>query len=246
VDAIILCSGFGTRLGQIGSVTPKPLLLVKHKPIIEYVIDDIEKMPEVKRVIITSNMKFEKSYQEFVKRKRKAGFGKELVLVVEPVKTNEERLGSIGSTLNAIKKAKVKDDLLLVFGDNFFNFDMRTILNEFISQRTPAIVAYDVKLPEDAKRFGVISVKNGFIDSFEEKPEKPKSTLISTGIYFYPKETLEKMTEYIRAGGPTDPAGKFISWLVDHEKVRAIIPSKGEWVDIGNLEGHMRARFIAK
>lgn len=246
MDAIILCSGFGTRLGAVGAVHPKPLLMVNEKPVLEYIADSIERIDEIEKVVITSNKKFAEKYQKWVEEKRKKGYGKELELVIEPVMRNEDRLGAIGSTANAIEKANIRGDVLIIAGDNFHTFDMAQVMKEFLAKRTPGIVVYDVRSLEDAKRFGVVRVENGIIKEMEEKPERPKSTLISTAIYFLPRHSIELMGRYVRETKQTDALGSFVMWLAAHESVRAIVPKTGKWVDIGSIKGYTQARFLSK
>ncbi len=80
--------------------------------------------------------------------------------------------------------------------------------------------------------------KDGTIKEFEEKPEKPKSTLISTGIYFMPVQYLGKVKEYTSSVENADDIGNFIKWLNAETRVRAIVPASGEWFDIGTLDGY--------
>ena len=75
---------------------------------------------------------------------------------------------------------------------------------------------------------------------FEEKPQQPKSTLSSTGIYLYPKETVKKLLEFIETHD-ADKAGNFLEWLYKHDDIYCYITEE-KWFDIGSLEQLEKAR----
>ncbi len=100
---------------------------------------------------------------------------------------------------------------------------------------------FDVKDFSEAKRFGVAEIDSNLrILSFEEKPENPKSTLISTGIYVIPKEKLSLLEEYLESSSDLDALGKFFEWLIKKEEVYGY-PYKGVWFDIGTIEAYRKA-----
>ena len=70
-----------------------------------------------------------------------------------------------------------------------------------------------------AKNYGVADVKDNIVVDFQEKPENPKSTLISTGIYLFPKRTIPLIKKYVDEGNNPDKSGSFIEWLYGIDKV---------------------------
>jgi len=94
---------------------------------------------------------------------------------------------------------------------------------------------YDVKDKELAKNYGIVEIDNNnkMID-FVEKPAEPKSTLSSTGIYFYPQDVINSLMDYGEHGENTDKAGNFLEWLHKKEDVYCYISEK-KWFDIGSL-----------
>jgi glucose-1-phosphate thymidylyltransferase len=234
MESLILCAGFAKRLEPITEFTPKPLLYVKDKPLLGHIIDAVDDL-KIKRKVISVNKKFSSQFK-YLLNLEKAGGEKGIELVVEPSIDNAERYGAIGSINYAIRNAKIKDDLLIIAGDNYFEFDLLELKKHFEKKKKPIIALYDVKSIEDAKLFGVVSVDNeSRIVSFTEKPEKPKSTLISTGIYIFPKGMLKKFHSYLKESGKHDEIGHFIEWLVKNEEVYGYIYKEGNWHDIGNL-----------
>ena len=95
---------------------------------------------------------------------------------------------------------------------------------------------------ELAKLYGIVSIdeKNKIVD-FHEKPEHPKSTLSSTGIYLYPYYILQKLIQFVKSGGKKDKAGDFLEWVYKQEDIYAYVTVL-KWFDIGNLEQLKKAR----
>ena len=77
----------------------------------------------------------------------------------------------------------------------------------------------------------------GRIISFEEKPQNPKSSLISTGIYLYPHYISKLMKEYLEEGGEPDKLGSFVEWLYKRITIYGYL-LEGEWWDIGTIQAY--------
>jgi glucose-1-phosphate thymidylyltransferase len=125
---IIPAAGYATRLYPLTKDKPKALLVVKGKPILEHIIRRIEELPGVESITIVSNAVFYPAFAQWLK-----GFKSKIPLAVidDGTKSNEDRLGQIGDIQLAIEKAGIDDDLLLVSGDNLFNFSLRPAFEFF-------------------------------------------------------------------------------------------------------------------
>jgi len=239
MKALILCGGFARRLEPIGEFIPKALLTLNGVPLIEYIMKDLENNGQIDEIIISTNRRFANQFEYWLKLKKGAGYRKEVRLVIEPSTNEKNKFGAVKGIAYDIEKAGIKDDLIIIAGDNFFTFNLSGLINRFSKLDKPAIIAYNLGSKEKAKRFGVVRLaKDGTIKEFEEKPEKPKSTLISTGIYFMPVQYLGKVKEYTSSVENADDIGNFIKWLNAETRVRAIVPASGEWFDIGTLDGY--------
>ena len=161
-------------------------------------------------------------------------------MVDDGTNSEETKLGSIGDLQFAIGKLKLNDDLFVIFGDNVFTFSLQDMVKEFKNLNEPVIGVCQTSLHE-ARKLGVVSVdKSNTVINFEEKPENPKSGLISTGVYILPEKTLCKIKEYINSGGNVDAFGFFLSWLYKNTPLFAI-NFTGKWYDIGSLETYKEA-----
>jgi len=150
--------------------------------------------------------------------------------------SNEDRLGSLGDIQYVIQKNNVEDDVLVVAGDNLFEFSLKPMENMFKDKGKTIVALYDVKDKELAKQYGIVTIdENNKMTDFIEKPEVPPSTLSSTGIYFYPREVIVDLMQYGKGGENTDKAGNFLADLHKKEDVYGFV-SEEQWIDIGSHE----------
>jgi glucose-1-phosphate thymidylyltransferase len=238
MDMLILCGGYATRLGDIAYFTPKQLLPLSGRPVIDYIFESAAAL-DIDRIIVSTNSKFADQFEYWLKLKRAAGYSKPIELIVEQTRTNGEKLGALKGMQYAIKKANVTGDLMVVAGDNFYNFPLARMLSHYKKYGKPTIAIFDIKSKEESRRFGVVTVESNRITSFEEKPKEPKSTLVSTGIYLFPKDALEKLDGYIQAGTNTDNLGSFLQWLISGGEVHGLT-YVGEWFDIGTVDTYRK------
>ena len=232
MDAIILAAGYGTRLHLLTENMPKPLLEAAGKPIIEYIINKLEELDIVDKIYIITNDKFEQNFLEWLNN---FDAKKPIEIINDGTKSNENRLGALGDVYYAINTKKINNDIIVVAGDNLFKFSLNEAVNLFKKKKSNVIALHDVKDTELAKKYGVVGVENNIVVNFEEKPFAPKSTLVSTGIYIFPKKTLSLIKKYIDQGNNPDKTGSFIEWLYKRDTVYAYVTEKS-WYDIGSIE----------
>jgi len=238
--AIVMAGGFAKRLWPLTKNKAKPLLDVNGEKIIEFVLEKIEEVEEIDRVIITTNEKFGKQFEEFLsgyKGKKKAE------LFVEPGLKNEQKLGALGGLAYLIEEKEINEDFLVIGGDNIFEFDLNELIELFNEKEKKrfCFAVYDIKSLEEAKKFGVVEVdEEGKVTSFVEKPENPESTLISTCCYLFPKKSIRMLKEYLKGNNP-DALGFFVGWLRAREEIYAM-PFSEKWFDIGSFEQLESAR----
>jgi glucose-1-phosphate thymidylyltransferase len=237
VKALILAAGYATRLYPLTKDTPKPLLKLHHRSILDYILERIEHVGDVEQILIVTNNKFYNQFEDWLQPKLK-GCPYRYKLITDGSNSVEDRLGAIGDIKLAIDKEEIQEDLLVVGGDNLFDFDLNQFV-EFSSAQIPfhSICLY---LPNnnhtDLTQYGIAQITNDSrIQDFEEKPEFPKSNLISTCIYFFPKEKLRLVNEYLWQGNRNDTPGSYIHWLTENDRVYGKI-FDGIWFDLGDFD----------
>lgn len=238
MDALILCGGFATRLEPITLFVPKPLLPVGGRPILDYIVDNVLSVG-AERIVISTNKKFADQFEYWANSRRSQGLTKPLELIVEPALHNGQKFGAIKGIEYAIEKAHLDDDLIIVSGDNLFSFSLSGLMEHFHRTRQATVCVYDVGSIDDAKRFGVIKLEGSSVTDFVEKPEHPESTLISTGIYAFPKEMLNKFRAYILKKNNPDAPGYFLQWYIKGMPLHAVV-YKGDWFDIGTIDTYKK------
>lgn len=235
---MILCGGFATRLEPITLFVPKPLLPVGGRPLLDYIVENLNEVG-IGRIIFSTNRKFADQFEYWIKHRIVSGAMDNIGIVIEPTMNDGEKFGAIKGIDYTIEKAELKNDLMVIAGDNFYSFGLKGIVDSFNKSRKPTVALHDIGSKEEAKRFGVMMVDGDKVVGMEEKPQEPKSTLVSTGIYLFPKETLPRFSEYIGSGNNVDAPGYFMQWLLKNEDVRAVV-CKGEWFDIGNIDTYRK------
>ena len=134
-------------------------------------------------------------------------------------------------------------ELLVVAGDNLFNFSLLPAYNNFLQQQRILNPLYESKSYKVARESGsvVIDDETGEFVEFMEKSQMPKSTLISLGIYFFPQQKLQLIGKYIAEKNNPDKMGFFLMWLMQREKVLGHVYTE-KWFDIGWIEALETAR----
>ncbi|MBN1544978.1 nucleotidyltransferase family protein [Candidatus Woesearchaeota archaeon] len=242
MKAIILAAGYATRLYPLTLDTPKPLLEVGKKRMVEHIIHKLEELDAVDEIHIVTNDKF---CPHFVEWRRTFPSITNIFIHNDLTKTNEDRLGAIGDVHFVIEKAKIDDDVVIVGGDNLFDFSLLGMYSLFRSKKGPVNAARDLGDPAKlARKFGTVQIDlNNRIISFEEKPEKPKSSLASTCVYMYTKKDIEELESHIKKVGMPDNTGDFVKHLMTVRDVFAY-PFEEHWYDIGSHEQLEEARQI--
>jgi len=240
MKVLILAAGYGTRLYPIIKDTPKALLPIAGKPILEYILEKVRDFKDLKQVYIVTNHKFFSILTDWVKEYQ--SFPVTISVINDGTRSPEDRLGSVGDIDFILKNEKVKDDLLVIGGDNLFDFPLDDYI-QFSKEKSGhvSIGAYDIGNIKDAGKFGVVVLdQDNRISSFEEKPQEPKSSLIAMCLYYFPQALFGLVDEYLKSTQKSDQAGEYIKWLCSQKGVYGF-KFEGKWYDIGSIESYEEA-----
>jgi glucose-1-phosphate thymidylyltransferase len=246
MKVLILAAGYATRLYPLTLTQPKPLLPVAGKPMIEYVLDNIAPIG-VDRVYVVTNAKFAGHFQRWADEYRDKKAKLDFTIVNDGSTDDSNKLGAIGDMNLVISKENINDDLIVVAGDNLFSESVEGFGKFCREKNAPVLAVYDVGSLEQIKKYNSISVDGtGKITYFEEKPKVPTSTLTGIALYYYPKETLPLIKQYVAQGNNPDQPGRLVQWLYTRTPVYTwTVP--GLWYDIGSKETLEEAnRIFAK
>ncbi len=231
---LILAGGYGTRLYPLIKDTPKALLDIAGKPLIDYTVEKIKDFKDLTEILVVTNHKFYKHFLKWAKNLK--GISAKITIVNDGTKTPDDRLGSIGDIHFVLKNCKIKEDLLVLGSDNLFDYTLDGYV-KFAQAKSPA-----VNVGFEAKKFGVAEIdKNGKIVSFQEKPETPRSSLIAMCCYYLPAASLKLIEQYLEETKKADKAGEYIKWLSEKQSVYGF-KFEGRWFDIGSIESYHEAQ----
>lgn len=224
-QAVIMAGGFGKRLLPLTENTPKPMLLVGDRPLLERTIEQL-RQAGVSQVNVTTHFEPEKIREHF-------GDGEKFGVNVNYV-SEERPLGTAG----ALRLIEAKEEpLLIINGDILTNVDFRAMLafhNEHHADLTVGVREYDFQVP-----YGVIETEGTRVTGVNEKPVF--KFFVNAGIYllqpsleeFIPKDERFDMTDLIQR---LTAAGRTV----------VSFPIMEYWLDIGRLSDYERAQEDVK
>jgi glucose-1-phosphate thymidylyltransferase len=244
MKAIILAAGYATRLYPLTETVAKPLLPVAGRPMVDYLLDRINEVDEIDGIHLVTNHKFAPSFLRWAEEHEVAG----LLIHDDGTTSEDDRLGAIGDIRFVVEHAGLEhDDLLVVAGDNLFDYSLADFARWWHGKgEASAVALYDVGDLELVKKYSSVELDDdGRLVGFVEKPEHPESTLVATATYLFHRSHVPLVERYLTEGNSSDQPGRFVAWLVPHAPVYGY-RFDGEWRDIGDaaqlLEADNRLR----
>lgn len=139
--------------------------------------------------------------------------------------------GGIADGISYAEEFAKGHQILVILGDNIFNTDLKSTVEEFNSVAKGAVV-YGVEADTESRQYGVIEMgERGKVLSIEEKPEHPKSRIAQTGIYMYDNRVFD----FIRELAPSDRGELEVSSLNNKYLEEGTLSCKllDWWIDAG-------------
>lgn len=225
IDAVLMAGGKGERLRPLTEKTPKPLLLVGDKAIIDHNIDRLISCG-VKHINVTVNYLKEQIEEHFAEPRGEI----QVQTVREP-----KYLGTIGSI--RFVKEFFNETILVMNSDLFTNInyeDFYLHFKEHDAEMSVAAVPYTVSVP-----YGIFDLEGREIHGLIEKPTY--NYYANAGIYLIKRSALEEIPEdsFFNA---TD----LIEKLIAENKKVIRFPLNGTWIDIGNPQEYQKANELVK
>jgi len=176
-DVIIISGGFGTRLQSVSSGMPKALMPVGDSVYLDLLL---EKLFQYAISHVYLSLYFKAGlFKEYVNNSR---YKKKLTCIIEP-----KPLGTGGAIDYVIQKTDVSSPFFVMNGDSLSSIDLNQMMKEFQKNHYKAIVGISEVI--DAERYGMVSVQNGKVISFNEKGISEPG-LINNGHYIFKKEAF--------------------------------------------------------
>jgi mannose-1-phosphate guanylyltransferase len=241
MKAMILAAGKGTRVRPITYTTPKPLIPILQKPVMEFLLELLRQHNFDQIVVNVSHLANEiEGYFRDGQR-----FGVEIAYSFEGRIVDGqlvgEALGSAGGMRRIHDFYPFFDDTFVVLcGDALIDLDLTAAVKWHKEKGAIATVVMKSVPREQVPSYGVIATdETGRIKAFQEKPsvEEALSTNINTGIYIFEPEVLD----YIPSGQEYDIGSELFPKLVEMGAPFYAVPMDFEWVDIGKVPDYWHA-----
>ena len=241
MQCLLLGAGYATRLYPLTRERPKPLLPLGGVPILTRICEEVFKVKELSRIFVVSNHRFSGHYYKWLRDYEEHRALPVPVEIFDDLTTsNDDRLGAMGDIHFVLQHTKVQEDLLVIAGDNLIKFPLQEFVS-FARERGSAIGLKDLGSKEHVSLYGAVGLNDkGCVSEFVEKPPRPRTTLISIGVYFFAQKHLPLLATYLAEGHSSDRPGDYIQWLYKRIPLYGHI-IQGDWFDIGDIDSYNHA-----
>jgi glucose-1-phosphate thymidylyltransferase len=179
MKCLVLAAGYATRLYPLTKDFPKPLLQVRGKTILDWLLEDIDGSKQIDGYAVVTNHKFARVFHQWAD-----GHHLKIDIVDDGTSTNESRLGAVCDIQYTIDRLSLRDDLLVIAGDNLLDFSLQSFISYSIEKGTSCTMRYLETDESKLRKCGVSEVDaDDKLISLEEKPENPKSQWATPPFY---------------------------------------------------------------
>lgn len=245
--AILLCAGYGTRLRALGYSTPKPLLELADRPMLDYLVDQLVALDDLDQIHVVTNSRFYADFADWAAARRarldQPNDVQPIAVHDDGTSRPEDRLGAVGDLhflLGRLGSADEGSSALVAAGDNVFRFSLQPFWRVFRARGHSTVLALREDDPRRLRKTGVLELRGDEVLHLEEKPERPASTWSCPSIYGLDAEALAMVGPYLEAGHPRDEIGRFVAHVVSRQTVHAH-REEGERLHVGDPASFRRA-----
>lgn len=241
MKAMILAAGKGTRVRPITYTTPKPMIPILQKPVMEFLVELLRQHGFDQIMVNVSHLanEIENYFRDGQKFGVQIAYSFEGRIVDGELKG--EALGSAGGMRRIQDFSPFFDDTFVVLcGDALIDLDLTAAVKWHKSKGSIATIIMKTVSREEVSSYGVVVTdETGRIKAFQEKPkvEEALSTNINTGIYIFEPEVLD----YVPSGKEFDIGSQLFPKLVEMNAPFYGVSMDFEWVDIGKVPDYWQA-----
>jgi mannose-1-phosphate guanylyltransferase len=241
MKAMILAAGKGTRVRPITYTTPKPMIPILQKPVMEFLLELLKQHGFTEVMVNVSHLAHEiENYFRDGQR-----FGVQIAYSFEGSIVDGELVGDALGSAGGMRRIQdfspfFDDTFIVLCGDALIDLDLTEAVRQHREKGSIATIITKAVPREEVSSYGiVVTDETGQIKAFQEKPkiEEALSTNISTGIYIFEPEIFN----YIPSGVEYDIGGQLFPKLVEIGAPFYAIPMNFEWVDIGKVPDYWQA-----
>ena len=241
MKAMILAAGKGTRVRPITHTTPKPMIPILQKPVMEFLLE-LLRQHGFDQIMVNVSHLAEEIENYFRDGQR---FGVQIAYSFEGRIEDGELIGAAIGSAGGLKRIQdfqpfFDDTFVVLCGDALIDLDLTEAVRRHRAKGAMASLITK-RVPRDqVSSYGVVVTDpDGRVLSFQEKPEvdEAASDMINTGIYIFEPEVFN----YIPSGEPFDIGADLFPKLVEAGAPFFALPMEFEWVDIGKVPDYWQA-----
>lgn len=229
-QAVILCGGLGTRLGELTATTPKPLLPVAGAPFLDILIQEAARFGFTDILLLAGRF----GGQIAGRYDNREMYGARVRVLIEPTP-----LGTGGALRFAV--AELAPAFLLMNGDSWIEADLTRFAAAWAAKGDTLAAQMLLQRVPDTGRFGTVEISNGRVTAFREKDAASscRAGLINAGVYVVSREIVMGIAADTTSSLETD----ILPPLVAAGRVGAVEAAEGSYfVDIGVPQSYARAQ----
>jgi len=219
---VIAAAGQGTRMKHLSKNKSKHLICVQQKPFLSYLFDNLIKAGYKEFILVVG-------FHADLMQKFLDDFGYKATLVnqFEILGPKEKEYGTL-CPLKCVKDLVGKENFLAIYGDNLYSVKDLKAMN--IDDQFIYVAGFEHSHPE---KYGVLIVKDGFLEKIIEKPKEYVGNLINTGLYKFTPEIFEKIPYVQLSSRGEYELTDAVTMLAEQKKVK-VKKLQDYWLDFGN------------
>jgi mannose-1-phosphate guanylyltransferase len=241
MKAMILAAGKGTRVRPITHTTPKPMIPILQKPVMEFLLE-LLRQHGFDEIMVNVSHLAEEIENYFRDGQR---FGVQIAYSFEGRIEDGELIGEALGSAGGLKRIQTfqpffDDTFVVLCGDALIDLDLTEAVRRHKEKGAMASLITKRVPREQVSSYGVVVTdEEGRVLSFQEKPsiEEAASDMINTGIYIFEPEVFD----FIPAGEACDIGSDLFPKLVHAKAPFYALPMEFEWVDIGKVPDYWQA-----
>jgi len=235
MKCILLAGGFATSMYPITKDIPKALLLVKNKPIISYIVEDVEKIDFIEEVIVVSNHLF---YCQFEQWLETVDSRKKYYLFDTNQDSPDNEFSVVDCIRAVIDEFNINDNIFILATDNLLNFSLVEFFDYYKKINNSCVMYYEENDSAKLNRTGIISIdKDNKILKMVEKPTELFSNYAVPPFYIYKKELVEQIANLSLSMRSNKSVGFLLECLHKNNSIYAF-RMPGTRIDLGNIDSY--------
>ena len=139
--ALLLVAGYATRLYPLTINTPKPLLPVAGRPMLDYIADELDTLPDLTDICLISNHRFAEQFEQWAAARRLHSPDITITVLDDGTTDDTNKRGAIGDMQFAVDTLHIDDDIVIIAGDNLFTYRLKDMYDHFRKIRKDLLIA---------------------------------------------------------------------------------------------------------